>query len=52
MSHEPNYKKIRKAVAETYTPEGQRIWWAAWDKADDEKRRVMELCVLSDGNGG
>jgi hypothetical protein len=38
------------AVDDTYTEEGQALWWKAWDRADENRRRHMERMVMSDGN--
>jgi hypothetical protein len=39
-----------EAVQETYTEEGQALWWKAWDMVNDNYRRLMERTVMSDGN--
>jgi hypothetical protein len=47
MSDEPNPDELRRWVEETYTPEGQDDWWAAWEKADEKKRRRMWVGLAS-----
>ncbi|WP_181133599.1 hypothetical protein [Rathayibacter sp. AY2B9] len=40
------FRMIERAVDETYKPEGARIWWINFGKADSAKRKRMIRAVM------
>lgn len=47
---EPVPPHVWQWVQDTYQPEGQRLWLAAWNRGDAEKRARMIHAAQADGN--
>lgn len=39
-------EELKEALSGTYSEDGIRIWWNAWNAANSDRRKLMELSII------